>query len=278
MGWARRFAPAVALALGGALAAQGWGQSSAVQVKVFQVDSLGNTLAEEAYVYTDEAFTSVEAPERAGLRFTHWEVSPAQPGFANRDAWGRALDAVTVTPKDAVVTLTAVYADAETDSDGDGVADAEERYWYGAPGGYDTAGTLEWDAESDTDGDGYTFAEELRAGMNPLFPNRLVLGGVATGDSDAVLYNPNGYLPYTVRSEPEGALFATYSGYARPGTTVTTEAFSPDASAFAYWTVNGVRQADAWGVALNAATFTVENALIEAVAHCVDDAQTRQAY
>ena len=279
MGWARRFAPAVALALGGALVAQGWGQSSAVRVKVLQVDSLGNTLAEEAYVYTDEAFTSVEAPERAGWRFTHWTVSPAQPGFANRDAWGRALDAVTVTPKDAEVTLTAVYADATDDTDGDGVADAEERYWYGEPGGYDTAGTLEWDGTSDTDGDGYTFAEELQAGMNPLFPNRLVLGGVATGDSDAVLYNPNGYQPYTVRSEPEGALFATYSGYAQPGTTITTrESFAPDSSLFAYWTVNGVRQADAWGVALNAATFTVENALIEAVAHCVDDAQTRQAY
>ena len=180
MGWSRRFAPAVALALGGILAAQGWGQSSAAQVKVLQVDSLGNTLAEEAYVYTDEAFTSVEAPERAGQRFTHWEVSPAQPGFANRDAWGRALDAVTVTPKDAVVTLTAVYADAAADTDGDGVADAEERYWYGAPGGYDTAGSLKWDGASDTDGDGYTFAEELQAGMNPLFPNRLVLGGVAT--------------------------------------------------------------------------------------------------
>ncbi len=279
MGWARRLAPAVALALGGALAAQGWGQSSAVRVKVLQVDSLGNSLAEEAYVYTDEAFTSVEAPERAGCRFTHWTVSPAQPGFVNRDAWGRALDAVTVTPKDAEVTLTAVYADATDDTDGDGVADAEERYWYGAPGGYDTVGTLAWDGASDTDGDGYTFAEELRAGMNPLFPNRLVLGGVATGDSAAVLYNPNGYQPYTVRSEPEGALFATYSGYARPGTTITTrESFAPDSSLFAYWTVNGTRQVDAWGVAVNAATFTVENAPIEAVAHCVDDAQTRQAY
>ena len=279
MGWARRFAPAVALALGGVLAAQGWGQSSAVRVKVLQVDSLGNTLAEEAYVYTDEAFTSVEAPERAGQRFTHWEVSPAQPGFVNRDAWGRALDAVTVTPKDSVVTLTAVYADAEEDTDGDGIADADECYWYGTADAYDTDGTLEWNADSDTDGDGYTFAEELRAGMNPLFPNRLVLGGVATGDSAAVLYNPNGYQPYTVRSEPEGALFATYSGYARPGTTITTrESFAPDSSLFAYWTVNGVRQADAWGVALNAATFTVGDEPIEAVAHCVDDAQTRQAY
>ena len=278
MGWARGLAPVVALALGGALAAQGWGQSSAVRVKVLQVDNLGNTLAEEAYVYTDEAFTSVKAPERAGQRFTHWTVSPEQPGFANRDAWGRALDAVTVTPKDSVVTLTAVYADAADDTDRDGVADAEERYWYGEPGGYDTAGTLEWDGASDTDGDGYTFAEELQCTLNPLFPNELKLGGVAYGDSATVLYNPNGYVPYTVRSDPEGELFATYSASVRPGTVITTkESFSPDDSTFAYWTVNGVRQADAWGVATNKATFTMGNESIEAVAHCVADEQSRQS-
>ena len=280
MGWVRRFAPTMALALGGALAAQGWGQSSAVRVKVRQVDSLGNTLAEEASVHTDEAFTSVEAPERAGWRFTHWAVSPAQPGFANRDAWGRALDAVTVTPKDAEVTLTAVYADAAVDSDGDGVADAEERYWYGAPGGYDTAGLLAWDGASDTDGDGYTFAEELQADMNPLFPNRFVRDIMITSDSDILLYNPNSYQDniYIVCSEPEGVLFTTYSGSAQSGTTITTEAFSPDTSAFAYWTVNGVRQTDAWGVTVNTATFMVGNEPIKAVAHCVDDAQERQAY
>lgn len=119
----------------------------------------------------------------------------------------------------------------------------------------------------------------MQYALNPLFPNELKLGGVAYGDSATILYNPNGYVPYTVRSEPEGELFATYSAYVRPGTTITTrESFVPDSSLFAYWTVNGVRQADAWGVALNAATFTVGDDPIEAVAHCVDDAQTRQAY
>ena len=178
--WTRGLAPAAALA------AQGREQSSAAQVRVRQVDSLGNTLAGEASVRTGEAFTSVEAPERAGQRFTHWEVSPVQPGFVNRDAWGRALDAVTVTPKDAEVKLMAVYANAVADADGDGVADAEECYWYGVD---------DQDEASDTDGDGYTFAEELQAGMNPLFPNRLVLGGVATGDGPTLETNQQGSIP-----------------------------------------------------------------------------------
>ena len=280
MRWARSIAPAVVLALCAGWGAWGRGQgSSAARVTVRQVDSFGTELAAEAYVYTDETFTSVAAPEREGYRFTHWAVAPEQPGFMNRDAWGRALDSVRVSPKDAVVTLTAVYADAEEDSDGDGVADAEERYWYGTPSAYDTAGTLRLDADSDTDGDGYTFTEELQAAMNPLFPNVLQLGGVAYGDSDAVIYNPNGYVAYTVRSDPEGVLFATYSGYARPGTVITTkESFAPDSSLFAYWTVNGARQQDAWGVATNTATFTVGGDPIEAVAWCVEDEQSRQAH
>ncbi len=277
MDWARGLAPVVALALGG-LAAQGWGQN-VVRVTIKQVDCLGTALAEPVYVYTDEVFTSVAAPGRSGKRFTHWKVEPAQPDFVNRDAWGRALNVVQVTPKDSVVTLTAVYADAEEDTDGDTIPDADERYWYGTPDAYDTEGTLAHDAASDTDGDGYTFAEELRYAQNPLFPNELKLGGVAYGDSATILYNPNGYVPYTVRSEPEGELFATYSAYVRPGTVIITrQSLSPNNSTFAYWTVNDVRQVDAWGVATNTATFTMGNEPIEAVAHCVADEQSRQAY
>ena len=276
MGWARGLAPVVALALGG-LAAQGWGQNAA-RVTVKQVDSFGTELAAEQYVSTDAVFTSVAAPERSGKRFTHWTVEPTQPGFVNRDAWGRALDAVQLTPKDAVVTLTAVYVDVAEDTDGDAIPDADERYWYGTASAYDTKGSLQWDGASDTDGDGYTFAEELQCTLNPLFPNELKLGGVAYGDSATVLYNPNGYVPYTVRSDPEGELFATYSASVRPGTVITTkESFSPDDSTFAYWTVNGVRQADAWGVATNVAIFTVGNEPIEVVAHCVADEQSRQS-
>ena len=280
MGRARRIAPIMVVTLCVGWGMWGWGQdSSAARVTVRQMDSFGTELSEAAYVYTDEAFISVTAPVRKGYRFTHWAVEPMQPGFVNRDAWGRALDAVQLTPKDSVVTLTAIYADATEDTDGDTIPDADERYWYGTPGAYDTEGTLQWEAANDTDDDGYTFTEELQYGLNPLFPNTLQLGGVAYGDSATILYNPNGYVPYTVRSEPEGELFATYSAYVRPGTVITTkESFSPDDSTFAYWTVNGVRQADAWGVATNKVTFTMGNEPIEAVAHCVADEQSRQAH
>ena len=214
MGWARSIAPIVVLALCAGWGAWGRGQgSSAARVTVRQVDSFGTELAAEAYVYTDEAFTSVEAPTREGYRFIHWAVSPSQPNFANRDAWGRALDAVTVVPKDSVVTLTAVYADAAEDTDGDGIPDADERYWYGTPDAYDTAGTLQHAAESDTDGDGYTFAQELQYGLNPLFPNELRLGGVAHGDTNVVLYKATPTWCSTTRT----ATWPTRCGRSRKG-------------------------------------------------------------
>ena len=88
----------------------GWALgASAAEVTVQQVDSLGNTLAEAAYVSTDEVFTSVSAPTQAGYRFAYWTISPDLATFANRDEWGRALDAVSFIPKDSVTTLTAVY-------------------------------------------------------------------------------------------------------------------------------------------------------------------------
>ncbi len=264
---ARWRAPLLPLCLFG-LTVGAWGQEAA-KVTVRQVDSLGNTLAEEAYVSTEEAFASVAAPARSGQRFMYWTAVPEQPNFTNRDAWGRALDAVTVVPKDKIVTLTAVYGDASADADGNGMSDAEEAYWYGRTVG----------ADEDTDGDGYTFAEELRYGMNPLFPNTLALGGVAYGDGPALLYNPNGHATYVVRSEPEGKLFATYTGAAAPGATITTASYSEKSTVFAYWTVNGARQHDAWGVSLNAVAWVVADATpLEFVAHCVEDAPTRQAY
>ena len=51
-----------------------------------------------------------------------------------------------------------------------------------------------------------------------------------------------------------------------PGTIIT----SPDLSAntsFGYWTLDGVRQQDAWGVALSQVTFTMESVDREAVAY-----------
>ena len=90
------------------------------------------------------------APTKAGYIFTHWSISTAQE-FVARDAWGRALDVATFKLYEDT-TLTAHYMPTTQDSDGDGVADGYEFYWYG---------NLVQNGAADTDGDGFTFAEEL---------------------------------------------------------------------------------------------------------------------
>ncbi len=241
----------------------GFAEDSA-QITVKQqrvVNGVTNALADNVYVATDAEFTSVSADAYVeGSRFVGWEVSPAQPNFTPRDVWGRACEQVSVVPKDSVVTFTAVY---KTEGD-----EAEKEYWYG-----DTTVAM----ESDTDGDGYSFTEEIQYGMNPHFPNELKLGGVTYGDGNLLLDNPNEYQPYVIRSEPEGELFASITNYVAPGTVVTTASYSPEDSNFAYWTVDGERQADAFGVAVNAVSFTMPSNAVEVVAHCVTDEQTRQA-
>ncbi len=236
----------------------------AMQVTIKQqrsVNGVITSLADDAYASTDAEFVSVVAEERVGsARFIYWEISPEQPGFAARDQWGRAYDYVCVVPKDSVVILTAVYM-----TEGD---EAEKTYWYG-----DVSVSM----DSDTDGDGYAFSEELQYGMNSHFPNLLKVGGIGYGDSDLLVYNPNGYAPYTIKSDPEEELFETTTLYVSPGTEVVSPSFSPDSSNFAYWTVDGVRQQDAFGAALNVATFIMPDRAVEVVAHCASDEAVRMA-
>ncbi|MBR6802845.1 MAG: hypothetical protein IKM62_03360 [Kiritimatiellae bacterium] len=221
-----------------------WGNTTK-QVTVRQVDSLGNSLAEETYVSTDAPFSTLSAPARGGYRFTHWSASPAQPSLVVRDAWGRALEVAQVTPVDEVVTLTANYLPTTQDEDADGIPDGEELYWYGA---------FTHDSTTDTDGDGLTFAQELQYGTNPLFKDALVLGGVNIGDSATIWYNPHSYTPYTIQTNTDGVIAVVETSYLSVGASKTTPVYSA-AQGFAYWKLNGKPQVDAFGRALDTVTF-----------------------
>lgn len=182
--------------------------------------------------------------------FAYWKIN----GVEQRDAWGRAKDSITLTMPTNAVEIVAVVSTG--DSDGDGIADNIERYWYG---------DLDETATSDTDGDGKTFAEELAVGTNPLLPQWDVEGPVHYADGALWQYNPYGLQPYTLRSDPEGAFFATTNFYVKQGTKVTTETYGT-ATGFACWRFNGIEQRDAWGRALDTITFTMPTSAVELVA------------
>ena len=203
------------------------------------------------------------APSVDGAIFTHWTIS-TQQDFAARDAWGRACDAPRFKLYEDT-TLTAHYLPAMRDTDGDGVPDGYELYWYG---------NLDQDAASDTDGDGFTFAEEIANGTNPLMPENEVAGAIAYGDGALLLYNPSGYASVVVRSEP-AVLFTASEEWLRPGTYVGTGTYSPTSSAFAYWTLNGVPVRDAWGRAVDRVELMMPTGAVELVAHTESNDNTR---
>ena len=220
----RRAIIATALALACVVAAR------AEVVHVYEQTSAGGVTNQigDTTLETGRTYSTQPAPAMSGYIFTGWTISTTQE-FDSRDDWGRAFDSAPYKLYEMTV-LTANYLAASLDSDGDGVADGYEWYWYG---------NLDCDGASDTDGDGVTFVEELAAGTNPLMVERREEGPVTYVDGELWLYNPHGYAPYTIRSEPEGALFETVSEYVRPGTAISTDQSGvTTANGFAYWSIH----------------------------------------
>ena len=212
---------------------------------------------------TGSTYTTQTAPTLDGYIFTHWSISTTQ-SFINRDRLGRAKDAAPYTLYEETA-LTANYLPSSEDTDNDGVADGWEIYWYG---------DLSKNAASDTDGDGWTFAEELSAGTNPLMVDESIAGGIAWADGELLQYNPDNLQAYTIRSEPEGELFATVSDYLTVGTAIPMPSVGAN---FAYWTVDGVRQADRHGRAKDTLVLTMPPTAIEIVAVSESDEARRNA-
>ena len=213
--------------------------------------------------YTGDGFTTSSATARTGYIFTHWSTSVIQE-FANRDPWGRAYEQVSFSLYEGM-TNTAHYVKEDLDEDGDGMPDGLEIYWYG---------DLDETPTSDTDGDGIGFARELEQGTNPHFSDVFVCGRGVVCVSVKPLF-----VKLIKRSEPEGSLFATTTNDVAPGVSVTTDAYSPNTSSFACWSLSGadVATRDAFGRAYDALSFTMPTNDVELVAVCRDDEAARQS-
>jgi len=197
--------------------------------------------------------TVVTTPDlSANAAFGYWEVD----GVRQQDAWGRAYPQVTFTM--AAVNRVAVAYLFAGDTDEDGIPDAYEQFHYGS---------LANGATSDTDGDGITLLVEYNGSTNPLYLNTSSEGGVTWADSELVTVNLADYSRYTLTSNPSGTVNQT--AVVRDGTVVTTPNLTQ--AAFGYWELDGVRQEDAWGVALRQLSFTMNGADRTAVAYLFSD-------
>ena len=202
-------------------------------------DATSNYIAAVAstqWLETGVAYTTVTGAVSYGeFRFVRWS-STGDPSEPYRDAWGRSRNPVSFVLLENT-TNTAHYLPAVLDADADDVPDwAEWEYFNG----------LAHDADSDPDQDGISLLAEVDGGTHPLYGNRCDAGGVFRADSDSVSINLADYARYQLTSSPPGTV--DQSATVPPGTLVV----SPDLSGngtFGFWTLDGARQEDAWGVA-----------------------------
>ena len=204
------------------------------------------TVNQSAIVVPGTVITTASLSGNAS--FGYWSLA----GVRQQDAWGVAYPQITFTVQSNDVECVAYLFAGDTD--GDGVADAYEQYYYGS---------LTNNAASDTDGDGLTLLAEKSGGTNPLYANTNQPGGVLWADSTLVTCNLAGYARYVLRSVPAGTV--DQSATVTNGTLITTPSLAQ--STFGFWSLDGVRQADAWGMALRQLSFTVSNVNREAVAY-----------
>ncbi len=211
-------------------------------------------VSSDQLVETAARYSTLPAPAVFGAyRFTHWTVS-SYPAETYRDEWGRSINLISFTLYENTIA-TAHYLPASLDSDGDGVPDWFESEYFGS---------LSKSAGDDSDGDGLSVLDEYNGGTNPLFANSHQDGGVAWADSGLITCNFAGYPSYTFSSDPAGVI--DISAPAAPETVITSPDMASNAD-FGYWTLDGVRQLNAWGVALGQFLFTMGTVQREAIAH-----------
>ncbi|MES2693040.1 MAG: immunoglobulin domain-containing protein [Verrucomicrobiota bacterium] len=181
--------------------------------------------------------------EVSGRTFAYWKVNGVRQAGAN----GAALPSAAFTLA-GPTTATAVYILSSDDADADGLPD----WWE-----WQQFGNLDQTATSDIDGDGWRTAAEFSRGYSPRMADTIMDGGVASRRSGRVSILIEAGAAYVVNSEPAGLV--NQSGVAALGTVITTPALQGEVSGrtFAYWQVNGVRQAGANGVALPSVAFAL---------------------
>lgn len=190
-----------------------------------------------------------------GYRFAYWTAN----GNRLADPFGRAHSTCPITITGTMIIVAHFFPITE-DADSDGIPDWYEWHFFG---------TLANDAASDADADGYSLAVEYERGYVPHLHDRMVDGGLSRVRAIPRFYSGPSCL-YVINSSPPWILYSY--GYVTSGAQVATGTAPTPYSGwrFSHWTVNGERQSDALGVALDSATFVVTG-LTYATANYMED-------
>jgi len=188
----------------------------------------------------------------AGYQFGQWTTNNVRVA----DALGRSVGGLPILVTTNNTNTVAMFYPTTQDTIGTGVPD-----WYQ----YQFYGSLT-NAASDTDGDGWTLLDEYIRGYNPIISDIILDGGISQRSGALMIADGRQYVNYWLASIPFGVV--NYSTNVPLSTVVQADitGMAPG-YAFGYWSVNGVRQQDANGAALNPISFAILNASTVATAY-----------
>ena len=208
-------------------------------VQVQQVSSPAGHLDNTQVVETGTSFKTVQPNLSSnGYFFGYW--SNGNNRLA--DTGGRSVTLATVLISEAT-TLTAHYFLSTQDSDSDGIMD-----WYE----YRNFGDLNSSSSDDNDGDGFSNGQENELGQESTIRDQVEDGGISSRVSSGFVYADTSMVHYTIKSNPIGFVSGV-DAYVELNASVNTSNLHGQNNGyhFAYWSVNGVRQAGSTGVALS---------------------------
>jgi hypothetical protein len=171
-----------------------------------------------------------------GSHFAYWTVNGVRKASPNGVASSKV--GLNISGDTEIV---AHYIPSSQDTDGDGVMDWFEYYQFG---------DLSAGPEDDSDGDGFSNKRESELGQEATIAEFTETGGIAGRMSNSFTYADTTMLKVTIRSNPTGFI-NTSTTYEEFNSTLSTQSLNgtTNGSNFAYWSINGVRQASPNGVA-----------------------------
>ncbi len=225
----------------------------ATQFTLSQTSDPEGVVHQETLVDGGTTTATIQAPDRDGnLRLAYWTLN----GEQQRDAYGNALNPVSFLLL-GPVRATAVYLDAGADGNTNRLPDWWEQRF--SPTGLASAA-------ADPDADGFANADERARDSHPKQADRIADGGFVAGSAEELILVSTNAVLLRLTSMPEG-LVASDVVTNRGATVQIGEVEQTRGSHhFAYWAVNGERQADMAGRALRSLSLTLTGN-VYAVAH-----------
>jgi hypothetical protein len=221
--------------------------AQATFVQVSQISSPVGYVSQSEAVAPGTVYQTIQPNlTSSGYTFGYWSVG----GNRLTDSDGRSVTQGKITIN-AATTLTAHYFLSTADTDTDGLLD-----WFE----YRNFGNLDQNASSDSDADGFTNGQENGLGQEPTIKDSVQDGGISSRQSSGFVFADSSMVHYLMKSDPIGFITTT-EGYVEINASVTSSNLHAATNGyhFAYWSVNGTRQAGPTGTALSQITTKLQN-------------------